>query len=242
MIRSPLEVIPPVVAEALRTESYWFVIGGQAVRCYAPYRPSHDVDLGVSKLSQIKRLISRLKSAGAVELKERSADTVHLHFEGVDVSIFLLPELANHVEGQSLSLLGLLATKAHAILDRGTRRDFFDLYVLLQLHQMGLSDVLDALSLVYQEPFNQGLLLRAFAYFDDARAEAPLPGEGPKDFDVVTAFFLKAVGALVVPPGSSLTIQAKRVGARSAPKATQAKRAGTRSPPKGKKGAVKGLK
>ena len=26
---------------------YWFVIGGQAVRCFAPYRPSRDVDFGV---------------------------------------------------------------------------------------------------------------------------------------------------------------------------------------------------
>ncbi len=210
--RSPLQVIPKVVAEAVKTENYWFVIGGQAVRCFVPYRPSHDVDFGVGKVREVKKLVARLECAGRVEFVERSVDTVHLNFEGVDVSVFLLPQLVAHVEGQSLTLPGLLATKAHAILDRGTRRDFFDLYVLLQSHHLGIGEVLHALSEVYQEPVNQGLMLRALSYFDDAEAEAKLPGEGPGDFKTVTRFFSKAVGALVVPPGGALTIQGKKVG------------------------------
>jgi hypothetical protein len=210
MTRSPLEVIPQVVAEALKHESYWFVIGGQAVRCFVPYRPTHDVDFGVTKPAQLKRLLKQLESTGKVELIEKSADTVHLNFGGVDISIFLLPKLGPHVDGQTLTLTGLLATKAHAILDRGTRRDFFDLYVLLEAHHMGLSDVLRALAEVYQEPLNQGLMLRALSYFEDAAAEAPLPGEGPGDFEVVKEFFSRAVGALVVPPGTSLKIQAEQ--------------------------------
>jgi hypothetical protein len=116
-----------------------------------------------------------------------------------------------HVSERALTLTGLLATKAHAVLDRGTRRDFVDLYVLLQAHQLGLSDVLSALSDVYREPINQGLFLRAFSYFEDAEAEARLPGEGPADFETVKEFFSRAVGALVVPPQGTLTIQAKRV-------------------------------
>ncbi len=34
-------------------------------------------------------------------------------------------------EGQTLTVTGLLATKLHAILEQGARRDFFDVYVLL---------------------------------------------------------------------------------------------------------------
>jgi hypothetical protein len=217
-MRSPVSVIPPVVANAVKAEDYWFVIGGQAVRCFVPYRPSHDVDFGVTKRPQVARLLSLLERAGHVDLIERSAGTVHLTFEGVDVSIFLLPELAKHVEGQALTLTGLLATKAHAILDRGTRRDFFDLYVLLETQRLGLSDVLRALSAVYEQPIHQGLFLRAFGYFDDAAAEAPLPGEGKADFKLVQAFFTRAVGALVVPPNSGLQIQARQVDASPAPK------------------------
>jgi hypothetical protein len=219
--RSPLEVIPEVVAKAVQSEDYWFLIGGQAVRCLVPYRPSHDVDFGVSKPSQLKRLLGRLEQAGQVDLIERSADTIHLTFEGVDISIFLLPELAAHAENQALTVNGLLATKAHAILDRGTRRDFFDLYVLLETYRMGLSDVLRSLTEVYGEAVNQGLMLRALGYFEDAAAEAPLPGEGRGDFKVVQEFFQRALGALVVPPRHGLKIQAKRV---LAPRSRQAKK------------------
>jgi hypothetical protein len=120
-MRSPLEVIPQVVANAVKTEDYWFVIGGQAVRCFLPYRPSHDVDFGVTKPAQLKKLVSRLKGAGSLQIIEQSPDTVHLNFEGVDVSIFLLPQLLSHVEWQTLTLSGLLAMKAHAICPGGTR-------------------------------------------------------------------------------------------------------------------------
>jgi hypothetical protein len=68
---------------------------------------------------------------------------------------------------------GLLAAKLHAILDRGTRRDFFDLYVLLQIEGLGL-ECLNALTKVYATEVNSGLVLRALSYFDDADAEADL--------------------------------------------------------------------
>ena len=48
------------------------------------------------------------------------------------MSVFVLDKLAPFVEDRRLTVTGLLATKLHAILDRGFRRDFFDLYVLLR--------------------------------------------------------------------------------------------------------------
>lgn len=47
--REPLEVIPPPLARAVADLPYWFVIGGQAMRCLCPYRPSRDVDFGVTR-------------------------------------------------------------------------------------------------------------------------------------------------------------------------------------------------
>ena len=43
----PEEVIPAPLARAVADVPWWFVIGGQAVRCFCPYRPSRDVDFGV---------------------------------------------------------------------------------------------------------------------------------------------------------------------------------------------------
>lgn len=222
--RSPLEVLPRAIGKALANERYWFVIGGQAVRCIAPYRPSRDVDFGVLTARDSKQLIQQLRKAGTVTLIEQAVDTTHLSFEGIDVSVFVLPELAPYTTDNALTVTGLLATKVHAILDRGTRRDFFDLYVLLQLGQLGLLECLNALSKVYGVEVNSGLVLRALAYFDDAEAEAPLPGEGANDWGKVKDFFSTAVAALLVPPTRPLSIQGRIVDVQS-PEVAQKKRA-----------------
>lgn len=205
--RSPLDVLPPRVTAAVQDQTYWFVIGGQAVRCFAPYRPSRDVDFGVVRAQDSKQLIAHLRRHGAVEIIERDRNTVHLSFEGIDVSIFVLERLGAHVEDRTLDVTGVLATKTHALLDRGLRRDFFDLYVMMQLGALGLLDCIAALREVYESDVSEGLVLRALTYFDDAESEPPLPGEGPDDWSQVTAFFSAAAAALLVPPRRPLAIQ-----------------------------------
>lgn len=150
-----------------------------------------------------------------MELIETSKDTTHLNFEGIDVSIFVLPQLERHVEDAVLTVTGVLATKTHAILDRGTRRDFFDLYVMLQMHGLGLLQCLEALSEVYETDVNRGLVLRALSHFDDAESEAPLPGEAAEDWPNVRGFFVTGVAALVVPPTRPLGIQSRVVDVRT---------------------------
>jgi hypothetical protein len=54
---------------------YWFVIGGQAVRCFCPYRPSRDVDFGVTRAEDLDDLVRQLEGRGRVEILERTADT-----------------------------------------------------------------------------------------------------------------------------------------------------------------------
>ena len=156
-------------------------------------------------------MLAQLERTGEVEIVERAEDTIHLRWQGINVSIFVLETFRDHVEDRRLSVTGILATKLHAILDRGTRRDFFDLYVTLQHHRRGIAECLVAIREVYRQPVNEHLLLRALTYFDDAEREAQLPGEGPRDWKTVTAFFTRRVGDLLVPPGKKLAIQHNRV-------------------------------
>lgn len=64
------------------------------------------------------QLLKQLRKAGPIEVLERDKDTVHLTFAGVDVSIFVLPELAPYVQGQRLTIEGLLATRPLSIQSR----------------------------------------------------------------------------------------------------------------------------
>lgn len=210
----PTDVIPEALASAVVRAPHWFVIGGHAVRCFCPYRPSRDVDFGVRTEQNVKELLATLRRKGEVQIIERSADTVHLQWNGLDVSVFALPKVSAHVEDHRLTVTGILATKLHAILDRGTRRDFFDLYVTLQTQRLGIVECLRSLRAVYEVEVDEGLLLRALTYFDDAEEEASLPHEGPQDWSTVKDFFVRRVGALLLPPERPLSIQSQVVDLR----------------------------
>lgn len=209
--RPPEQVMPPSVGRAVADLPYWFVIGGQAVRCFCPYRPSRDVDFGVRSAADLDDFVRQLERRGRVEILDRAADTIHLRFDGVDTSIFVLELLAPFVDERRLTVTGLLGTKLHAILDRGTRRDFFDLYVTLQRNALGIAECLSAIRKVFRQDVNETLLLRALTFFDDAEREAPLPGEGRDDWATVKDFFWTRVGQLLVPPARELLIQRRVV-------------------------------
>jgi len=213
-VRRPTSVIPAPLGAAVEDIPFWFVIGGHAVRCFCPYRPSCDVDFGVHDATDLDDLIEQLEGRGGVEILERGPDTAHLRFDGINVSVFVLELLSPFVEDRRLNTTGILATKLHAILDRGVRRDFFDLYITLQVSSLGIAECLSAIREVFRQDVNEGLLLRALTYFDDAEREAPLPGEGARDWATVKDFFLTRVGNLLVPPARELEIQARVVDVR----------------------------
>ena len=169
------------------------------------------VDFGVREAGSVDGLVDELQRTGATEILERGEDTVHLRWNGIDVSIFLLEGIGQFTEERRLSVEGILATKLHAIIDRGTRRDFFDLYVTLQDQRLGIATCLSALRTVYRQNINDALVLRALTYFDDAEREAPLPSEGERDWERVKEYFQSRVGQLLVPPGEPLEIQRVRI-------------------------------
>ena len=208
---TPRQVLPHALVPAVDEIRYWFLIGGQAVRCFAPFRPSRDVDFGVESAADLDDLLAQLERSGEVEMQERTTDTIHLAWNGIRVSGFVLERLAPFVEDRHLDLTGLLATKLHAILDRGLRRDFFDLYVLLEQERLGIAALLAAIRKVFEGEIDDGLMLRALTYFDDADREAALPAEGPRDWGVVKDYFLVQVGSLLVPPARRLAIQEQKV-------------------------------
>ena len=128
--REPVHVIPIPLGDAVADIPYWFVIGGQAVRCFCPYRPSRDVDFGVVSAADLDDLVYQLEQRGQA---------------------------------------------------------------------------------VFRQDVNDGLLLRALTYFDDAEREAKLPGEGPDDWATVREFFWTRVGQLPIPPARKLAIQGRVV-------------------------------
>ena len=91
------------------------------------------------------------------------------------------------------------------------RRDFFDLFVILNLHQLGILECIRSARMIYGDDFDEGLFLRAICYFDDADRERALPSEGENDWAQVKHFFSTRALALIAPPAPALEIQSHTV-------------------------------
>lgn len=62
----PQQVMPQALASAVEPIPYGFVIGGQAVRCFAPYRPSRDVDFGIDSPRFLRRVLAARARLGLI--------------------------------------------------------------------------------------------------------------------------------------------------------------------------------
>lgn len=88
-------------------------------------------------------------------------------------------------ESESIRMLSnqdIAAMKLNAVAKRGSKKDFFDIYELLQ--EYGLKEILSFFSDKYKQS-DTGYVLRSLTYFEDAELEAPLKMMKPYDWDKV---------------------------------------------------------
>ena len=164
---------------AFATERQFCLAGGTAVALQLGHRKSVDLDwFTASVLDQPARLAGELKNAGmAFEFAAELRGALHGTIDGVRVSFIeypyrtLSPQLkVNSYEMASLD--DLAAIKLSAILQRGARKDFVDVFAL-GLKHASLEKMLD----LYQQKFNtkdMRQVLHALTYTVDAEKE-PMP-------------------------------------------------------------------
>ncbi|MDP2232462.1 MAG: nucleotidyl transferase AbiEii/AbiGii toxin family protein, partial [Actinomycetota bacterium] len=141
------------------------------------HRRSLDLDLFSERPWAWARITPALSSAGEVVVDRQEPGTFVGSVGGVRVSLFhypyvLLGEPAPTRFGIPLaSLTDIGCMKLVAVSQRGSRKDFIDLYYLAQ-GGVGIREILGALARkmpgVHYNPVH---LIRALAYFDDAEAE-----------------------------------------------------------------------
>ncbi|MBI5567989.1 MAG: nucleotidyl transferase AbiEii/AbiGii toxin family protein [Chloroflexi bacterium] len=117
----------------------FYLAGGTALAMQIGHRVSDDLDFysAVNPLGEVERavLIGQLQHLPSVVIKRESAEQLYTNIMGVEASFIFQhhPLLFPTVEVNGLRLaqptdIGLM--KLSAIKDRGTRRDFIDLYCL----------------------------------------------------------------------------------------------------------------
>jgi hypothetical protein len=157
----------------------FYLAGGTAVALRFGHRRSEDVDWFAPVLPRPDALLSDLQAQGLpLQDTQIAAGTVISQIEGVKVSFFeyrypLLGSLDSWPEYDTdvASVRDLGAMKLLAIAQRGSRKDFIDVYELLQ-NGAALRRMLED----FREKFKADPVsaLRGLTYFDDAERE-PMP-------------------------------------------------------------------
>ena len=161
------------------------LVGGTALALQLGHRTSVDLDFFGRINADSEELRDILREVGRVEVASVSKNINIFWINGVKVDMVNYPypwlDLPIVEDGVRLaSLNDIAAMKVSAIVNRGTKKDFIDLYTLL-LH-FALDEILD----MYSRKYSDGslfIVMKSLTYFDDAETDPmPTTWETVKDF------------------------------------------------------------
>lgn len=152
------------------------LVGGTALALQLGHRTSVDLDFFGRINADSEDLRDILREVGRVEVSSVSKNINIFWINGVKVDMVNYPypwlDLPIVEDGVRLaSLNDIAAMKVSAIVNRGTKKDFIDLYTLLQ--HFALDELLD----MYSRKYSDGslfIVMKSLTYFDDAETD-PMP-------------------------------------------------------------------
>jgi predicted nucleotidyltransferase component of viral defense system len=156
--------------EFLKKEGF-YLAGGTALSLRIKHRISVDFDFyKQSEFNYEAILLEFQKRSKKTVLIQKATNTLIVKVDGVEISLFVYPyKLLKPLIGTKYidlaSIEDIAAMKLVAIIQRGIRRDFADLYFLIKY--LGLAKIFDLTEKKYP-PFNKYIGLQAITYFDDA--------------------------------------------------------------------------
>lgn len=184
----------------------WILAGGTALALHLGHRISEDFDFFRTDSMDIDRLHNVFREIGSYETLQEEEHTLTLLTDGIKISFFRISDpfiftTISYSFFHIADIRDITLMKLIAICNRGSRKDFVDLFSILR-SGMILKDYLDLLPEKYSKGrANIYQILKSLTFFDDAEAE-PLPNMlEPFDWEECKAFFIREAHSLVLPPG-----------------------------------------
>lgn len=152
----------------------FYLAGGTALALQIGHRTSIDFDFYSQKKFSSPQLAKEIKKTfPGADMLFTAEDTLKSKIGGTELSFFyysyrMLEPLKQYQRIRIASLADIAAMKLAAILQRGARRDFIDIYFLLNSYT--LNELVDFTIKKYPI-FQPMLILRALIYFEDAESE-----------------------------------------------------------------------
>ena len=158
----------------------FYLAGGSALALYFGHRFSVDLDWFAESFSFTPGFRKELSKAGNLSIDSESEKTFNGSLNGVKISFFEYPYplIAPKIQYKNNIYLAskpdIAVMKLDAIASRGTYKDFFDIYFLLQ--EYSIEDLLSFLRKKFTGiEYNEAHLLKSLTYFEDVKR-----GEMPK--------------------------------------------------------------
>ena len=163
-----LELLKKIMNEELFQD--YFLVGGTSLSLQIGHRNSIDIDLfGDSEINQ-NLFIEKLKDYGEVIVTQSSKNVLITEVSGVKVDfvnykypLLLKPITIDKI--RMLSITDIAAMKLNAIAGRGSKKDFVDLFYLLD--EFSMRQMLD----FYNQKYSDGsefMVIKSLSYFEDA--------------------------------------------------------------------------
>jgi predicted nucleotidyltransferase component of viral defense system len=166
----------------------FILVGGTALALQLGHRISIDLDLfGSCEIDEIL-FLDKLKVNGTIQVLKKSKNILICSVQGVKVDFvnYQYPWLDKPLEFNNIRMAGLkdiAAMKINAIAGRGSKKDFIDIYYLLQ--HFNLNEMIE----FYLQKYSDGsefLARKSLTYFGDADIE-----EMPYMFEKISWDFIK---------------------------------------------------
>lgn len=192
-----LQTVTPDTLELLKTiasksEMKGFrLVGGTALALQYGHRQSVDLDFFGSPLTSQEDTIDLLSSLGSITILNRTDKILQVVIRGIKVDVIDYSRygwIDTPVVDDGIVLASprdIAAMKINAVEGRGSRKDFVDIYMLLQHYT--LSELLDFYSMKYPN-YSIFRALLCLTYFDDAETQAMPKMFIPQTWEEIKAY------------------------------------------------------
>ncbi len=175
----------------------FYLAGGTALALYYGHRESVDLDFFCAKPFRTESLIAALSKVGVFKLVNEEANTVDGVLDGVKVSFFTYPykllRKTKSYQGVAVaSVADIACMKINAIAGRNARKDFFDLFFILDNESWKIDDVLHLFEKKFgaakRDPYH---VLKALVFFNEADTQPEVVTRPKVSWTTVKKFFQK---------------------------------------------------
>ena len=186
------------ISEGVSIDDY-YMIGGTALSLQLGLRESYDFDFCVKSQFNNEILLSELKNIGNVEVLQNQKGTCDVLLNGVQVSFFYYTNkvIKDFVRAEEMpklkmaSVLDIAVMKIVAIGGRGAKKDFFDLYNIIEKCNITIDELVEGLIQKCEDNVNYVNIIMGLSYFEDAEDEILPDTFVNYDWQKIKEFFIK---------------------------------------------------